>query len=398
MMATILCLGSQDIRSPHRGGERSVRGSVQALADSGHRVLYVYPTSRAVECELAPGLQVIGIAAPPREGFRTLLQSLVHRLPYKFAKYYLAPVAAAAIAAGRNAHADLLLVHGAHSGRTGLAARKALNIPAVLRAHNLEFEIVAGYAARLPRLLRPLARWQAERTRRTELALWQAYDRTCFISDADFRGAKKLLGSSGTSACVYDGVSFPSAPVSSPPPNTFLLGANLDIPQNRASLSWFLRVIWFPCMATCKNTDVQLTIVGAATEELHRRLSLNAEILAAHRVRVKGFVQDFQHEVRQHAFFVSPTILGSGYRVKIVEAGAAGTCMLLTPIDEQSLNFLQDGRNCLVFRDRKSFAASMQKLNQQPAYRSQVCQTLQDDLRTHMDWKRHARHLAEGLL
>ena len=397
-MATILCLGSQDIRFPRRGGERSVRGSLQALAYSGHQVLYLYPASRVVECELVPGLRVMGVAATPKEGLRTLLRSFLYRLPYKFAKYYLAPVTAAAIAAGRRLKPDLLLVHGAHSGRSGLVVQSALGIPAILRAHNLEFEIVSGYAARLPLPLRFLARWQAGRTRRTEIALWRAYDKTCFISDADFHSARQLLGDSKKTACVYDGASFSSTAVPPPPPQTFLLSTSLDIPQNRVSLSWFLRVIWFPCMASGESMDARLTIIGPTSGELRKRLSLDMESLTAHHVQVKGFVQDFQHEVRQHAFFISPTILGSGYRVKIADAGAAGTCMLLTPIDERSLRFLQDGKNCLVFHDQESFAAIMRKYGQQPTARSRICQALQDDLRTCMDWEGHAHYLVKGLL
>ena len=398
MMATLLCLGSQDIRSPRRGGERSVRGSMQALAHSGHRVLYVYPASRPVQHELAPGLQLVGVAAPPREGLRTVLRSFRHGLPYKFAKYHLARVKAVAIAAGRDARAGLLLVHGAHLGHIGLAVRRALGIPAVLRAHNLEYALVSRYAAQLPWPLRPLARWQAELTRRTELALWRAYDRTCFLSDSDLRGAQRWLGAAGRPVCVYDGVRFEDAVRPVPAAGTFLLSAGVDIPQNRAAVSWFLRTVWFPCAAQSVDKNMRLTIIGVAAEELQKRLRLNAGVLASHGVQVKGFVADFGHEVMQHAFFVSPTVFGSGYRVKVAEAGAAGTCMLLTPVDEQSLDFLRDGKNCLVFHDRESFVRAVQTRSGQQAHREQLCRALQDDLRLHMDWKVHAQRLVEGLL
>ncbi len=383
-MAVILCLSTQELREQRLGGQRSVGGSLRALAAAGHQVIYLRPQHEAVELELAPRLRMIGVATRPREGLRSLLYGLWHNMPYKFAKYHSAALCRAAVAAGRAANAEWLLVHGSHLGRLGLVVAAELAIPAVLRPHNLEYQLVEQYAKELPQPLRLAARWQAQLTQRCEEALWREYAHCCFISDVD----RQQAGDRARGAhCVYDGIELPPLPTAVPPPLSFVMSGQLCTVANRSSIRWFLECVWLPLWHSGQLEGATLSITGEA-QELRQLASVGSRLTAAHGIQLTGFVADFQHEVARHAWFVSPTRIGSGYRLKVVEAGAAGAALLLCPLDEQMLDFLQNDYNCRTFNDAQSFMQAWAS-----GERERLAQQFTTDLRASMDWSHHATEL-----
>ncbi len=388
-MAIILCLSTQEIRQPRLGGQRSVDGSLRALVAAGHEVVYLCPQHEAVDVELAPRLRIIGVPTRPREGLRSLLYSLWHRLPYKFAKYHSAALRQAAVAAGHSTGAEWLLIHGSHLGRLGLEVAQELEIPAVLRPHNLEYRLVEQYAAELPQPLRAAARWQAWLTRRCEQALWQKYDHCCFISDSD---RQQAVGIARDARCVYDGIAPPPPPPDSPPPPmSFIMSGLLYTAANKHSIRWFLQQLWLPLWRDGRLKGATLSITGESAE-LYQLADVGSQLHAGHGIRLTGVVPDFQHEVARHAWFVSPTRIGSGYRFKVIEAGAAGAALLLCPLDVQMLDFLRDGYNCRQFDDAGSF---MQVLALAAAERDSLRRQFATDLQATMDWSRHAEQLLD---
>ena len=403
MSKKILCLTTQDIRNPQSGGERSVFGSLNALARQGAVVDCLFPAAVSFTVRLESGINVRAVASPRRSVIHSLLRSLWLGLPYKFAKYHSAQLRDQVLRQISAARPDLILVHGSHLGQLGLAVARAEGLPVVLRPHNLEYLLVRQYARQCPALLRPLARWQAERTRRTEMRLWSLCDRVLFLSDADLRGAGDELAGSGQTddlrlECVYDGVSSPRQAAASEviSEQSFLISGRINVEQNRRSLAWFLRSVWFPFVETHPDKGLQLTVCGAERDTLLQALRLTKAELDSHRVHIVGIVRDFQQEVRRHRFFVSPTIMGSGYRVKLAEAGAAGSCILLTPIDIQSLDFLADGHNCRLFSDLNSFAGSWKKYCEDPLARDNCRSKLIDELHSRMNWQQHAAAILKG--
>ena len=386
-MTTILCLSTQEIREQRLGGQRSVGGSLRALADAGQEVVYLCPQQETVDLELSPRLRMIGVPVRPREGPRSLLYSLWHGLPYKFAKYHSTALRQAALDAGRATGAEWLLVHGSHLGRLGLAVARELEIPAVLRPHNLEYQLVKQYAAELPQPLRAAAHWQAWLTRRCEEALWRQYDHCCFISDVD---QQQAVGIARDARCVYDGVAPPPPPSDNPPPSmSFVMSGLLYTAANKRSIRWFLQRVWLPLWHAGRLGGATLSITGESAA-LHQLADVGAHLHAGHGIRLTGWVPDFQHEVARHTWFVSPTRIGSGYRLKVIEAGAAGAALLLCPLDVQMLDFLRDDYNCRQFDGAESFMQALAA-----GGRDGLRHQFASDLQSAMDWSRHVEQLLE---
>lgn len=79
--------------------------------------------------------------------------------------------------------------------------------------------------------------------------------------------------------------------------------------------------------------QVKLHVVGSGvSEELRRRLQGNQHVV------VEGFVKDLGACYREAGIFVAPMYSGSGIQNKILQALAAGCCVVTTPIGAEGLD------------------------------------------------------------
>lgn len=400
-MQHILCLGTHDIRASRYGGQRSVSGSLHAIADAGARLSYVIPAPKDFDERLSEHLHIYGIGDALSDGVRTLWRALRSGLPYKFAKYNTPRFVPAVVRLLGHHQFSAVFVHGAHMGVSGLAIKRHLKIPAILREHNIEYQIIDEYVACVTPLLRSLARWQGRVTRRAEHHLWRHYDRVLFISDGDMHVAHSqsaLLGRSNVlshSRRVYDGVSRERVPDHASAGARFVISGGLNVAQNRIGLKWFMRDIW---PEVCKRyPEVCLDVIGIDKHAFLSGLGLSDQTIKRCRIKVLGEVTSFQATVASRPYFIAPTVVGSGYRVKIAEAGAAGSCVFLTPKDENSVNFLKHAHNCLCFSDVPSFCSAYNLVAHNNKQRLALRQNLQQSLQTHMSWSGHAQAVLEAV-
>ncbi len=395
-MGIALCLGTQDIRKPRFGGQRSLHGSLCALARAGEQLWYCTPQAREFALEAAPGLHLRSVASAPGEGPAALWRSLRFGLPYKFGKYFSHRFTAAALSLAREVRADWIFLHGAHLGHAALELKRALGLPLLLREHNIEYELVRQYAAHCPPYLRPAVRWQESRTRRSEQQLWRECDRTLLISDSDFEQAR--TEGSGNFMRVYDGVTIADAAgYSAEKSGDFLLGGGMDAMQNRTSVRWFLHRVWRPFARRTAAAGVRLAVSGVSTAELLQGGGLRRRDLEAWRIDPLGITPDFSATVRRHRYFISPALLGSGYRVKVAEAGACGACVFLGPVDLRSLAFLRAGENCVQFSRLEDFYTAYEELRAAPERARQLGTALQRDLGRELRWEQHAAQVLGAL-
>ena len=399
-MPHILCIGTHDIREARYGAERSVHGSVHAIVAEGARLTYAMPSSTCFD-EQDGALRVCGMGGAPQEGFRTMWRSIRLGIPYKFAKYYLAGFIESILGLAQKSHFDALLIHGAHMGMVGLAVKRALRMPAALRTHNIEYQIVEEYSAQLGMALKPLANWQARLTRKTERSLWHEYDKVLFIGDNDTRIAcanyqdlcPETINAQTTKhlLCVYDGVDHVDDQPSPHNEERFVISGAMNVIQNRVSVRWFICKVWPKVFA--RYPDIRLDVIGVDTKQLLSCLKITENYLARFGINVLGKVPSFVDAVAAKPYFISPTIMGSGYRVKLAEAGSTGRCLFVSDKDAISMAFLQHGRNCLRFSDASSFCESYALVRQDSEKRKTLGSDLKTALRKHMSWEKHGRSI-----
>lgn len=388
----LLCIGTQDIRAVNSGARHSVNGSLRSLA-RWFRVSYVIPSNDAFDEELCSNLHIYGLAGSRSSNFQAIIRSIVTGIPYKFAKYDSVDFVSSVFNKFKVDKPNFLLVQGAHLGRVGLSLKDYWSIPALLREHNVEYQIIWEYLNYISWLLRPFGFWQYLLTKKNEHYLWRHYDRTIFISDNDMRLASGDLKTDSKMLCIYDGVHQESLKIISATASAerFLLTANADAPQNRISVHWFLHSIW-PLLCS-RYDDVVLDVIGISSEDLISQYGLEANYLSDWRLNVKGMVDSFQEAVTACDYFISPTVIGSGYRVKLAEAATAGSCAFISAKDLLSLDFLVDGHNCLLFEDAEGFCAAYEKVRHQQAVRQRFKKAIQQDYHNHMQWQQHAKQI-----
>jgi O-antigen biosynthesis protein len=130
-------------------------------------------------------------------------------------------------------------------------------------------------------------------------------------------------------------------------PNTMLfLGSFRHLP-NQEGLNWFTRKV-LPAVLE-RSPKARLVIVGAEPPPRHSLPHLPDNI------ELRGFVEDVREPLSRYAVFVCPILSGSGMRVKLLEAFAAGIPVVSTRLGAEGLAE-KDGEICALADDPAGFA------------------------------------------
>lgn len=245
----------------------------------------------------------------------------------------------------------------------------ATNLPVVLNCHNVEHLIFARYAALNPRSARG---WYARIEWR---ALQRAERRAC-------RRASLALACSGTdrdeflrllpdlpTAVVPNVVDTDRLASGNPTPRhgqrpVLLFQGGMDWYPNRDAVEYFTSRI-LP-MIRSERPDVKFLIAGRnPPRELVERLSSPAA------VEFTGTVPDMLPHLQAATLAVVPLRVGSGTRLKILEACAAGKAVVSTGIGAEGLD-LRPGHEILLADQPAEFAQHVLHLLRDPARREAV--------------------------
>lgn len=235
--------------------------------------------------------------------------------------------------------------------------RKYSSTKIALRAHNVEHEIWQRMVENEKSLPKRLYKGViARRMRRFELSYINSYDYLVPITDrdADFfarnGNAKPVhvvpLGLEPMSPLFSIGNSKVDFPVFS------FLGA-LDWQPNIEGLEWFVRNVW--CEYRKKHSGAKFRVAGRnANKEF-------ADFLVSNDIDYLGELENVVNYYASGAIFVVPLLSGSGMRVKVVEAMAAGKAVITTSVGTEGIA-TEDGRNILVADDASKFIECMEKI------------------------------------
>jgi glycosyltransferase involved in cell wall biosynthesis len=140
-------------------------------------------------------------------------------------------------------------------------------------------------------------------------------------------------------------------------PNTMLfLGGFKHLP-NLEALEWFVRLVLPRILA--RKPVARLIIVGSDPPPRHSLPRLPAA------VELRGFVDDVLEPLRRYSVFICPILSGSGVRVKLLEAFAAGIPVVSTSIGAEGLTN-SDGDICAVADQPEDFAERVIGLLENP--------------------------------
>jgi polysaccharide biosynthesis protein PslH len=340
---------------PPDGGRIRIRELVRGLA-AVHDVSLLALSDGGPEDEA-------GMAALEEEGIP--IEAVVSRPDRRV-------VAAGAVLAGRSVHGSLVrspqlrrrladrLADGSvdvvQCELSSMAAYRDVGrrVPWVLDALNVEFRVNESLArtARASIGYRWYARREARCRRREELAAWRAVDHVVTVSEDDRRIVEDLAPGSPVTV-VPNGVDLarlrPPTGAADLPPRAVFVG-KMDYRPNVEGIGWFVDEV-LPRIRE-RVPAFELAVVG------RNPAPAVAALGARDGVSIVGAVPDPTPHLHGATVAVVPLRAGSGTRLKVLEALAAGTPVVSTPLGVEGLDVVA-GRHVLVAEGTEGFAGAV---------------------------------------
>ncbi len=225
-------------------------------------------------------------------------------------------------------------IHADHTAMAplGFALAKHWNKPLGLRLHNVEWKIWQRYADTLPwwKAQWIYIRTQAKKLRRDEAGYISNATVAFPISENDLVAAQELAPNAHL-VCVRAGVNSVEWKAKGSvlrDPNTIVMASAWAWKHNVDGARWFLDQVYTPLHTALPAT--RLVVPGARAPELFSSY-------AGLKVECPGYVESMPPVYNAGVIFVAPLFVGSGVRIKIIEAMAAGLVVVSTAIGAEGI-------------------------------------------------------------
>jgi glycosyltransferase involved in cell wall biosynthesis len=258
----------------------------------------------------------------------------------------------------------------------------------VLDCHNAEAELqrrTFATDARQPRRWPAAAysRLQAGRLAAFERWACRAVDAVVAVSETDREHLRVLAGDSVDMTVIpncIDTQDYTDEPVPDDPAlrHDLVFTGKMDYRPNIDAVLWFAETVW-PRLAV-RHPGLTWAIVG---QKPHPRLESIGQLPG---VRLTGRVERIQPYLAGATVYVSPLRIGSGTRLKLLEAMAAGLPIVSTSVGAEGLGATA-GRDLLVADTPDAQLASVSRLLDAPDDRKKLSDNARA-LAAGYDWQR----------
>ena len=170
-------------------------------------------------------------------------------------------------------------------------------------------------------------------------------------------------------------------------PLTMLFVGSFRHEPNRVAVEWFVRQV-LPLILE-REPRARLVLAGADPPAAHTYADFAANLEMA------GFVEDVRQPLARYSVFVCPILSGSGVRVKLLEAFAAGIPVVSTTVGAEGLA-QKDGEFCALGDTPQAFAARVAELLENPAQAADMARRARAEVENHWDMARITGRLVSG--
>ncbi|HTB33878.1 MAG TPA: glycosyltransferase family 4 protein, partial [bacterium] len=193
--------------------------------------------------------------------------------------------------------------------------------------------------------------------------------------------APSAAGRLHTAANGVDAGAFRRPSAAQPRGKSLVFVGQLAYPPNSEAVLWFSRKV-LPLLRA-QDPDLVFEVVGGGAPAALRALDGQPGL------RFTGFVADTRPRLWSAAVSVCPVRSGAGRQNKLLEAFAAGTPCVATPLAAAGAE-AEHGRHLLVAQEPAAFAEAVLRLCRQPALGRRLARQAADLLARHYRWEANA--------
>jgi GT2 family glycosyltransferase/glycosyltransferase involved in cell wall biosynthesis len=172
-------------------------------------------------------------------------------------------------------------------------------------------------------------------------------------------------------------------------PLTMLFVGSFRHDPNRVALDWFVREA-LPAILR-REPRARLVVAGSEPPPAHAYADYVANL------EMLGYVEDIREPLAKYALFVCPILSGSGVRVKLLEAFAAGIPVVSTFVGAEGLA-KEDGAICALADDPAQFAERVLAIFEDPDAAAQIAARARAEVVANWDMAAITRKLVEGYI
>jgi len=222
---------------------------------------------------------------------------------------------------------------------------------------------------------------QARRLATVEAWVCQQADRVLAVSEADAVELRTLAPNARV-VVVPNGIFASEYTAQSPRPldlgpAALLFTGTMNYRPNVDAMLWFVETVLDEIHQTVP--EARLFVVGNRPHGRLERIRRRAH------VEITGFVQNILPFLHSATVYVAPLRMGSGTRLKLLQAMAAGCAVVSTQIGAMGLN-VSSGREMMLADDATSFAKATVALLRDPALRERLGKAAQTLVCNEYDW------------
>lgn len=388
-------------RLPHKnvaGGHRMVYHRIRQLALAGHQVglaSFVAPGQEVHIPSLCKTVHDLRTVPQPRHGYavRLFRDYMSMHMPAIFWKNY-SPVMMRTIGdMVEQTEYDVVVAEFSEMGmylyRNPFlsATRKVVSCHRCLSTAFSQYVATAG----LSPLLRLKCAFQLRELRKFEFEMYRSMDRVLTLTPTDRYTLLNFVPDLRVSV-VPPGMDFESIKQPHHEEETepiIMMSGYFGDKTNTDAALWFTDNVWSELAEF--HPDLHLHIVGAKPgEELKRLETMDPRIV------VTGEVEDMRPLLAKARVFIVPVRLGSGLRIKIIEAMAARLPVVSTALGVAGIA-AQNGVNCFVADTPELFKNSIEWLLNDPSLRDTMGRRAQNLVHSRYDIRANVQELERVL-
>ena len=170
-------------------------------------------------------------------------------------------------------------------------------------------------------------------------------------------------------------------------PMTMLFVGSFRHEPNRVAVEWFVREV-LPLVLQ-RQPRARLVLVGSDSPAAHTF----ADFAGA--IEMVGFVEDVRDPLARYSLFVCPILSGSGVRVKLLEAFAAGIPVVSTSVGAEGLA-RKDGQFCALADRPQEFADRVVELLENPKEAAALASRARAEVEANWDMANITARLVDG--